>query len=96
MLTTECACVSWALGKIFTRRSLLSAQVKVYWTLMGRWYQGKVMEYDSASGQHVVKYADGDRKTHVLRQEAVVWLDVPALLAYARAQQAAGSRLDSI
>ena len=54
-------------------------QIKVFWTAMGKWYQGKVVEYDSSSGKHRVSFRDGDEKRCILRQEALVWLDIPEL-----------------
>ena len=55
------------------------AQVKVFWPGEGKWYQGKVAEYDKATGKHRVSFRDGDEKSYILRQEAVLWLDIPQL-----------------
>ena len=46
---------------------------------MSRWYQGKVVSYDDASGMHRVKFHDGDIQGYTLSQEALVWLDIPEL-----------------
>ena len=46
---------------------------------MGRWYQGTVEAYDSSTGMHRVRFKDGDNKQCKLAQEAIVWLDIPAL-----------------
>lgn len=46
---------------------------------MGKWYQGKIMDFDSSSGKHQISFRDGDLKRCLLRQEALVWLDIPEL-----------------
>lgn len=55
------------------------AQVKVFWPGMGKWYAGKVAAYDGRSAEHTILYKDGDVQRLTLRQEAVVWPDVPGL-----------------
>lgn len=54
-------------------------QVKVFWPGMGKWYAGKVAAYDGRSAKHTILYKDGDVQRLTLRQEAVVWPDVPGL-----------------
>ena len=57
------------------RKAAVGTQVKVFWTGMGKWYQGKVLEYDTETKMHTVKYKDGDVQTLALRHEAVIYLD---------------------
>jgi hypothetical protein len=47
--------------------------------MMGRWYAGKVSAYDGRSGKHTIQYKDGDVQRLLLRNEAVLFLDVPGL-----------------
>ncbi|CAL8467270.1 g6807 [Coccomyxa elongata] len=54
-------------------------KVKVFWPGMGKWYAGKVAAYDGRSAKHTILYKDGDVQRLTLRQEAVVWPDVPGL-----------------
>ena len=46
---------------------------------MGKWYAGKVAAYDGRSAKHTILYKDGDVQQLTLRQEAVVWPEVPGL-----------------
>ena len=54
-------------------------QVKVFWTAMSKWYQGKVVAYDPATAKHKVSFRDGEQNEYLLQQEALVWLDIPQL-----------------
>ena len=58
---------------------LPSVQVKVFWTAMSKWYQGKVVAYDPATAKHKVSFRDGEQNEYLLQQEALVWLDIPEL-----------------
>lgn len=55
--------------------SILGYKVKVFWTVMSKWYQGHIKAYDAKTGRHTIKYKDGQVKDHALHHEAVVWLD---------------------
>lgn len=57
------------------RKAAVGSQVKVFWTGMGKWYLGKVLDYDTETKMHTVKYKDGDVQTLALRHEAVIYLD---------------------
>lgn len=46
---------------------------------MSKWYQGKVVDYDSVTGKHRVSFRDGEQNHYLLQQEALVWLDIPEL-----------------
>ena len=46
---------------------------------MSTWYQGKVTDYDKATGKHKVRFHDGEKTEYDLQHEALVWLDVPQL-----------------
>uniref|UniRef100_A0A7S3E4J5 Tudor domain-containing protein n=1 Tax=Chloropicon laureae TaxID=464258 RepID=A0A7S3E4J5_9CHLO len=46
-------------------------KVKVYWPAMGRWYVGRVKEYDKPTGKHLIAYQDGEQHLVLLRNEAV-------------------------
>ena len=57
----------------------LRAQVAVFWSRMGKWYRGRVTGFSTAKAQHEITYSDGDVQWLDLRQEAVMWPDVPGL-----------------
>ena len=57
------------------RKAAVGSQVKVFWTGMGKWYLGKVLDYDTETKLHTVKYKDGDVQTLALRHEAVIYMD---------------------
>ncbi|GFH28348.1 uncharacterized protein HaLaN_26825, partial [Haematococcus lacustris] len=42
---------------------------------MSRWYSGVVTAFNQQDGSHTVTYSDGDVLDHLLRHEAVQWLD---------------------
>ena len=56
------------------RKAAVGYKIRVFWTVMGKWYLGKVLEYDVESKMHTVKYKDGDEQKLSLRHEAVVYL----------------------
>ena len=39
---------------------LINRRVRVYWEDDGKWYSGKVREFDVVDGSHLVLYDDGD------------------------------------
>ncbi|KAK9832914.1 hypothetical protein WJX74_001631 [Apatococcus lobatus] len=70
-------------------------RVRVFWPAMGRWYQGKVKDYDASTGKHLLVYKDGDVQNAMLRNEAVEWLDKPASSARSGSPQKARSKVSS-
>ena len=56
------------------RKAAVGYKVRVFWTVMGKWYLGKVLDYDVESKTHTVKYKDGDEQKLSLRHEAVVYV----------------------
>lgn len=63
---------------------------------MSKWYQGKVVDYDTSTGMHQVKFADGESKPYRLSQEATVWLDIPELSSGAAIKQTRAEEGDQI
>ena len=59
----------------FCRERAVNRKLKVYWPLMGRWYQGQVKAYNPHTDEHTIWYHDGDAQTFVLKHEPVIWLD---------------------
>jgi hypothetical protein len=59
----------------FSRERAVNRKLKVYWPLMGRWYQGLVKSYNPDTDEHTIWYHDGDAQNLVLRHEPVIWLD---------------------
>ena len=57
------------------RKAAVGCQVKVFWTGMGKWYLGKVLDFDNETKLHTVKYRDGDVQSLSLRHEAVIYGD---------------------
>ena len=39
---------------------MIGKKVRVFWPLDEQWYVGVVKEYDESSGEHLLKYPDGD------------------------------------
>lgn len=39
---------------------MIGKKVRVFWPLDEQWYVGVVKEYDSSTGEHLLKYPDGD------------------------------------
>lgn len=59
-------------------------QVRVFWSEQGKWYHGKVVEYDPKTKEHVVNYQDGTKEHKIcLRTWPVLWPDIPELSGYA-------------
>lgn len=56
------------------RKAAIGYKVRVFWPGMAKWYVGKVLNYDTDSKKHTVKYKDGDVQQISLRHEAVVYL----------------------
>ena len=52
-------------------KEAVGKKVKVYWPAMGRWYVGRIKEYEKASGKHLIAYQDGEQHLVHLRNEAV-------------------------
>jgi hypothetical protein len=52
-------------------KDAVGLKVKVYWPGMGRWYVGRVKEYDKATGKHLIAYQDGEQHLVLMRNEAV-------------------------
>ncbi|MCD7449438.1 DNA mismatch repair protein msh6 [Datura stramonium] len=59
-------------------QEVVDKRVKVYWPLDKVWYEGCVKSFDSASGEHLVKYDDGDEEMIVLAEEKIEWVKAPA------------------
>lgn len=56
----------------------MDKRVKIYWPLDKTWYEGCVKSFDSASGEHLIKYDDGDEETIDLAEEKIEWVKEPA------------------
>ena len=56
------------------RKAAVGYKVRVFWTGMGKWYLGRILEYDVDTKKHKVKYKDGDVQELSLRHEAVIYL----------------------
>lgn len=52
-------------------KEAVGKKVKVYWPAMGRWYVGRIKDYEKASGKHLIAYQDGEQHLVHLRNEAV-------------------------
>ncbi|QDZ19417.1 hypothetical protein HOP50_02g19320 [Chloropicon primus] len=68
-------------------KDAVGRKVKVYWPAMGRWYVGKVKEYDKPSGKHLIAYQDGEQQLVLLRNEAVKYPHIEAQKAKDRAMK---------
>lgn len=55
----------------------MDKRVKVYWPLDKAWYEGCVKSFDSKSGEHLVKYDDGDEEMIDLAEEKIEWVKEP-------------------
>ena len=53
--------------------SLVGRKLKVCWA-KGRWYSGVVDSYNVTTGQHRVRYDDGDVREYDLQKKIVQWL----------------------
>jgi len=57
-----------------TGEAAVGRRVRVYWTVMRKWYKGYVESYSAKPDAHRVHYRDGDTLEHVLRHEACVFV----------------------
>lgn len=55
-------------------QEIVGKRVKVYWPLDKTWYEGCVKSFDSASGEHLVKYDDDDEEMIDLAEEKIEWV----------------------
>ncbi|EOA19802.1 hypothetical protein CARUB_v10000048mg [Capsella rubella] len=55
---------------------VVGRQVRVYWPLDKRWYDGSVTFYDKGVGKHVVEYEDGEEESLDLGKEKIEWMVV--------------------
>ena len=39
---------------------MIGKKVQVFWPVDEQWYSGTVYEYDPTSGEHLLRYEDGD------------------------------------
>lgn len=53
---------------------VVGKQVRVYWPLDKRWYDGSVTFYDKGEGKHVVEYEDGEEESLDLGKEKIEWV----------------------
>ncbi|XP_010456087.1 PREDICTED: DNA mismatch repair protein MSH6 [Camelina sativa] len=53
---------------------VVGKQVRVFWPLDKRWYDGSVTFYDKGEGKHVVEYEDGEEESLDLRKEKIEWV----------------------
>lgn len=44
----------------YCAQCMIGKKVRVFWPLDEQWYVGVVKEYDVSSGEHLLKYPDGD------------------------------------
>ncbi|KAK9141113.1 hypothetical protein Scep_010794 [Stephania cephalantha] len=51
--------------------TFINLSCKVYWPLDDKWYQGKVVAYDSQKQEHKVKYEDGDKESLTFSMEKI-------------------------
>ena len=54
-------------------------QLKVYWKEDGLFYGARCIAYDTAAGTHELQYEDGESERLALREEALKWLQPPAV-----------------
>lgn len=52
-------------------QEIVGKRVKVYWPLDRTWYEGCVKSFDGVSGEHLVKYDDGDEEMIDLAEEKI-------------------------
>ncbi|KAG7553277.1 DNA mismatch repair protein MutS core domain superfamily [Arabidopsis thaliana x Arabidopsis arenosa] len=53
---------------------VVGKQVRVYWPLDKKWYDGSVTFYDKGEGKHVVEYEDGEEESLDLGKEKIEWV----------------------
>ncbi|KAK3262343.1 hypothetical protein CYMTET_28796 [Cymbomonas tetramitiformis] len=54
--------------------SLVGRRVRIYWPTEKEWFSGRVMKCNKVTGEHQVKYDDGDKEWLDLEAEKVQWL----------------------
>lgn len=47
-------------GPSVAKPSMIGKRVKVFWPVDESWYEGVVQQYDSSTGEHLLRYHDGD------------------------------------
>lgn len=52
---------------------MVGKQVRVYWPLDKKWYDGSVTSYDKSGGKHMVEYEDGEEESLDLGKEKIEW-----------------------
>lgn len=52
----------------------MGKQVRVYWPLDKKWYEGSVTSYDKGEGKHMVEYEDGEEESLDLGKERIEWV----------------------
>ncbi|ESQ37858.1 hypothetical protein EUTSA_v10028364mg [Eutrema salsugineum] len=52
---------------------VVGKQVRVYWPLDKKWYDGIVTSYNKGEGKHVVEYDDGEEESLDLGKEKIEW-----------------------
>ncbi|KAK9138608.1 hypothetical protein Sjap_009202 [Stephania japonica] len=55
----------------FINLSCKTRWLQVYWPLDDKWYQGKIVAYDSQKQEHKVKYEDGDVESLTFSREKI-------------------------
>ncbi|XP_018475958.1 DNA mismatch repair protein MSH6 [Raphanus sativus] len=55
---------------------VVGKQVRVYWPLDKKWYDGSVTSYDKSGGKHMVEYEDGEEESLDLGKEKIEWVVV--------------------
>ncbi|CAN6817417.1 unnamed protein product [Brassica oleracea] len=53
---------------------VVGKQVRVYWPLDKKWYEGSVTSYDKGEGKHMVEYEDGEEESLDLGKEKIEWV----------------------
>lgn len=50
------------------KESMIGRKVSVFWPLDEQWYVGVVQEYDASTGEHLLRYPDGDTEWVKIRE----------------------------
>uniref|UniRef100_A0A1J3DKR0 DNA mismatch repair protein n=1 Tax=Noccaea caerulescens TaxID=107243 RepID=A0A1J3DKR0_NOCCA len=53
---------------------VVGKQVRVFWPLDKKWYDGSVTSYDKGAGKHVIEYNDGEEEALILGKEKIEWV----------------------
>ncbi|KAF8090136.1 hypothetical protein N665_0485s0011 [Sinapis alba] len=53
---------------------VVGKQVRVYWPLDKKWYDGSVTSYDKSEGKHMIEYEDGEEESLDLGKEKIEWV----------------------